>query len=94
MVFANGFSPVEDFPKAMKEIMAYLQEATEETSFEERKAVKVVFTVNSDNEIVVLDVRTRDKELKSYVKSVLNNKVLSSGDLILGKQYTFKVVVD
>ena len=75
----------------MKEIMAYLQEATEETSFEERKAVKVVFTVNSDNEIVVLDVRTRDKELKSYVKSVLNNKVLSSGDLILGKQYTFKV---
>jgi predicted RNA-binding protein len=93
MVFANETSPVEDFPKAMKEITAYLYEAIGEDVIEGQKSVNVVFTVNTDNEIIVLDVRTSDKEFKGYVKGILNNKELSAGDLIPGKQYTFKVVV-
>lgn len=93
MVFASGFSPMEDFPKAIKEIKIYLNEALEEEALEEKNAVKIVFTVNSDNEIIVLDVRTKNKKLKGYVKSTLNNKTLSTGDLIPGKQYSFKVVI-
>ncbi|MFC4815570.1 MULTISPECIES: hypothetical protein [unclassified Flavobacterium] len=93
MVFANGFSPVEDFPKAIKEITAYLYEAIGEDGIEGQKSVNVIFTVNSDNEIIVLDVRTSDKDFKGYVKAILNNKELSTADLIPGKQYTFKVVV-
>ena len=93
MVFANGVDSVEDFPKAMKEIMFYLQKATEEVDFDEQKKVKVIFTVNSDNEIVFLDIRTSDDEFKGFVKSALNSKTIDTGDLIPGKQYAFKVVV-
>jgi hypothetical protein len=93
MVFANGITPVEDFPRAIKEIMAYFEKATEEVGFDEQKSVKVIFTVNSDNEIIVLDVRTTDGEFKGFVKSVLNSKTINTGDLIPGKQYAFKVVV-
>lgn len=93
MVFANGITPVEDFPRAIKEIMAYFEKATEEVGFDEQKSVKVIFTVNSDNEIIVLDVRTTDGEFKGFVKSALNSKTINTGDLIPGKQYAFKVVV-
>jgi hypothetical protein len=94
MVFANGFSPVEDFPRAMKEINTYLNQSrqVEEDITDNGKAVKVTFTITSENEIVVLDMRTKNAEIKSYIKSALNNKVLNSGDLIPGRHYSFKVM--
>lgn len=93
MVFANGFSPVEDFPRAMKEITSYLNQArqVEEDLGDNVKSVKVTFTITSDNEIVVLDARTKNAEIKSYIKYSLNHKSLNAGDLIPGKQYTFRV---
>ncbi|MCL9806861.1 hypothetical protein NAT51_15100 [Flavobacterium amniphilum] len=93
MVFAKEIKPVEDFPRAIKEIMTYFEKATEDVAFDEQKSVKVIFTVNSDNEIIVLDVRTTDGEFKGFVKSTLNSKTIDTGDLIPGKQYAFKVVV-
>ncbi|MES2811287.1 MAG: hypothetical protein V4670_02350 [Bacteroidota bacterium] len=94
MVFANGFSFDEDFPKAMKEITTFLNLESEvvEDMDDNEKSVKVTFTITSDNEIVVLDMRTKNAEIKSYIKSSLNNKVLNSGDLIPGKHYSFKVM--
>lgn len=94
MVFANGFSPDENFPKAIKEITTFLNQekvAIEEVS-NNAKSVKVTFTITSENEIVVLDMRTTNAEIKSYIKNSLNSKKLNSGDLIPGKQYAFKVL--
>ncbi|MBP9793431.1 MAG: hypothetical protein KBC56_05470 [Flavobacterium sp.] len=94
MVFANQFSPVEDFPKAMKEITTYLNQARQMEDLDENlKSVKVTFTITTDNEMVVLDLRTKNAEIKSYVKKALNHKLLNSGDLIPGKTYVFKVLL-
>ena len=50
----------------------------------------VLFTVNDENEIVVLSVETESSEVESYVKDRLNNKELKS-DLECGKQYVLPV---
>jgi hypothetical protein len=50
----------------------------------------VLFTVNDDNEIVVLSVETEDSQVASYVKDRLNNRELKS-DLQTGKQYVLPV---
>lgn len=92
MVLANGTSPIEDFPKAMNQIQVYLNEATVEDNFENAKSVKVNFTINSDSEIVILDVRTKDLVARKYIKSNLDRKQLNSGDLIPGKLYSFYVL--
>ena len=92
-VVAKENVPEEDFPKAMKEISVMLNNYFEpsEIEIERGTMVNVIFTVNSDNEIVVLDVRTKSKEVKNFVKSKLNNKLLNSGDLVTGKQYLFQL---
>lgn len=92
-VLAKVNAPEEDLPQAMKEISVMLNDYFEPSGIEIEKGttVKVIFTVNSDNEIVVLDVRTKSKEVKNFVKSKLNSKMLNSGDLITGKQYLFQL---
>lgn len=93
MVFANVNLPIEDLPKAMTEISLLLNEGIDLDGIENLNSVKVMFTVNSDSEILVLDVRTNDKGLKQYIKSKLNHKSLNLGDLTPGKQYSFKVIL-
>ncbi|MDI9310142.1 MAG: hypothetical protein QM535_08000 [Limnohabitans sp.] len=92
MVFANGFSPVEDFPKAMTQIKEYLTNCIVEDKFENVNTVRVYFTVNSDGEIVILDVSTKDNEVKNHIKDRLDRVQLTQGDLIIGKIYAFAVV--
>lgn len=92
MTFAKNFLPVEDFPKAMNQINEYLNQTVLEDKFETLNSVKVIFSVNSDSEIVILDIRTQNKEAKNYIKANLDRKQLTAGDLIPGKQYTFMVV--
>lgn len=92
MVFANRFSPVEDFPKAMTQIQEYLTDYAVEDKFENVNSVRVYFTVNSDGEIVVLDVSTKDNQVKNHIKNRLDRMQLTQGDLIIGKIYAFAVV--
>lgn len=50
----------------------------------------VLFTVNQDNEIVVLSVESEESEVISYVKERLQNRELKT-DLEIGKQYVLPV---
>ena len=50
----------------------------------------VLFTVNEDNEIVVLSVETEDSQVETYIKERLNLHKLKS-DLESGKQYVLPV---
>ena len=90
MVFANGFSPVEDFPKAMTQIKEYLANCIVEDKFENVNTVRVYFTVNSDGEIVILDVSTKDNEVSFtsvMVSFVIGGRILliTCGNIILKK---------
>jgi hypothetical protein len=49
---------------------------------------KVIFTVNSEREIVVISVDTMDSDLESFVKSTLNYKKVQLEEVIEGKMYT------
>lgn len=54
---------------------------------------QVLFTVNSEGEIVVISVDTNDKDLESFVKSKLNYKKVELEEVIQGKLYKLPVRV-
>ena len=54
--------------------------------FEELTA-NVLFTVNSEEEIVVISVETDDSELELFVKSKLNYKKVELNEFVEGRMY-------
>ena len=48
---------------------------------------KVLFTVNSEEEIVVISVETDDSDLESFIKSKLNYKKVELNQVVEGKMY-------
>lgn len=54
---------------------------------------KVLFTVNSAGEIVVISVETRDSDLESFVKRKLNYKKVELKEVKEGKMYKLPVRV-
>ena len=43
------------------------------------------------NKLIQHPEESLSKEVKNFVKSKLNNKLLNSGDLVTGKQYLFQL---
>ena len=72
---ANINLPVEDLPKATKIISEKVKISLRDIEIEKNTFVKVIFTVNSDGEIAVLDVRTKDVNLKDYIKKHTKLKI-------------------
>lgn len=71
--------------KAMnRELGNFLSEPT--FKIEETVSVKVSFTVNKDNEVVVLNVDTKNKSIERYIQDRLNYKTLDSKALV-GQTY-------
>tara|TARA_Y100000815_G_C13348980_1_gene503462 strand:- start:7062 stop:7394 length:333 start_codon:yes stop_codon:yes gene_type:complete len=54
---------------------------------------QVTFTVNKENEIVVLEVDTQSETVENYIKSRLNYKKLSS-ETVHGKEYYLPVKIE
>lgn len=81
----------EDLPKATKVVNEITKEALKDISIEKEALVYVTFTVNADNELTLLDVRTADKEIKQVVKNALNSKVIEDAGLTVGKPYTMSI---
>ncbi|MES2863965.1 MAG: hypothetical protein V4666_07585 [Bacteroidota bacterium] len=81
----------EDLPKAVKVMSEMIKKNLENLEFENEALVDVLFTINSDNEIVILNVKTRDIEIKEYVKSTLNLLKIEEANLFVGKNYTIKI---
>lgn len=54
---------------------------------------KVLFTVNSEKEIVVISVDTKDTDLETFVKRKLNYKKVEVEEVKQGKMYKLPVRV-
>lgn len=87
----NVISFEEDLPKAAKIMSETIKKNLENFEFEKEALVDVVFTVNSDNELVILNVKTNDKEIKDYIKSTLNSLKIEDANLYVGKNYSIKI---
>lgn len=53
----------------------------------------VIFTVNSDNEIAVLDVNTANPEIKELIKDRMNGRKISSEKMTIGNTYKFRLKI-
>ena len=80
--------PVDDIKNSIEEIGVIIKNSIE-IEITKEVDVLVSFSVNSDNEIAVLDVKTNNEELKDLVKTSINSKKLTSEKLTVGKEYQF-----
>lgn len=89
-VFAAGSTEpvVEKSTTISKEIGKYL--GTHDLKLQEEVTVQVLFTVNRNNEIVVLEVDTEEVILKNFIQNRLNYKKLDN-EAVVGKNYTLPV---
>ncbi len=88
-VFAVNDATIEDKTTATSTEMTKLLQNPDFIVEYEMEA-NVLFTVNDENEILILSVETEDDQVVSYVKSRLNYQTLKS-NLETGKQYVLPV---
>jgi len=87
-VFATTVPTVNEPSTTNEQITKLLQNP--EFIVAHEMVANVLFTVNDDNEIIVLSVETDNDEVEAYVKNRLNYQKLDS-NLELGKQYVLPV---
>jgi len=92
-VFASTINedPTVAVSKTAKELTQLLNESPNENVLGYEASIKVIFTVNELHEIVILQVNSDNSDIQYYVKNALNYKKLSSDELIVGKEYAFKI---
>jgi hypothetical protein len=81
----------EDLPKAVKVMSEMIKKNLENLEFENEALVDVIFTVNSDNELIILNVKTKETDIKEYIKSTLNKLKIEDANLYVGKNYSIKI---
>lgn len=59
----------------------------------EELTAKVLFTINSEEEIVVISVETDDSYLESFVKGKLNYKKVELNEFVEGRMYRMPIRV-
>lgn len=77
-LFATTANNSDDAPA--KEIRAQILQLLEVPSFgiDADTTINIMFTFNSEGEIIVLDVDTRNREILDYVRENINHKVISN----------------
>jgi hypothetical protein len=91
-VSANNVTSLEeDLPKAAKAMSEMIKKNLENFEFENDALVDVLFTINSDDEIVILNVKANDSEVKEYIKTTLNSLKIHEANLFVGKNYLIKI---
>tara|TARA_Y100000034_G_scaffold137038_1_gene219200 strand:- start:138944 stop:139288 length:345 start_codon:yes stop_codon:yes gene_type:complete len=88
--YAEETPPIEKTQNLRSEIISMLGSQTPFALDESSKA-EIVFTVTSQNEIVVLSVNSESADFNSYVKSRLNYKKVDTKGLKVRGQYTLPV---
>ncbi|NNJ88953.1 MAG: hypothetical protein HKP53_06095 [Eudoraea sp.] len=89
-LFANDYKTAD--PK--KDLAIQISQLLKNNSFvveEQDLTAKVLFTLNSENEIVVISVDTEDEILERFVKSRLNYQAVELAEAEEGKMYTVPV---
>ncbi|MAU72180.1 MAG: hypothetical protein CML04_08800 [Pseudozobellia sp.] len=91
-VLANDSEPKSGSNSLSKQISEILSENTL-TSNEVDMTAQVRFTLNKEQEIVVLSVDSEDANLENFVKAKLNYKKVNMASFVEGKLYTVAVRV-
>ncbi|MFK7048819.1 MULTISPECIES: hypothetical protein [Flavobacterium] len=88
LIMAKSSKVDEDLPRATKVIIEVTKNALKDIEVEKESTAYVLFTVNSDNELIVLDVKNSDKNIRQTIKLALNSKPVAEAGLIAGKVYS------
>lgn len=91
LVSANNSNATEDLPKAVKKVVKLLETTKFDVELEKEVVVKVQVKINSDDEIVVLNVSTSNDTIKKFISDKLNYKKIDAGQLKQGSEYSFYV---
>ncbi|WP_299531293.1 hypothetical protein [Ulvibacterium sp.] len=91
-VFANG--PKENDPtQSIKTQVRKLLRGYSMPTSEKDLTATILFTVNKQNEFVVLSVETEDEVLEYFVKSRLNYHKVNSKAISEGRRYTMPIKI-
>ena len=89
-------TPKNDFGKdnsLTNQIIALIGDKVPFNTYETLK-VDVSFTVNNKNEIIVVDVTSKNEELSLFIKEKLNNKKINSSKIKQKEIYTLPIKVN
>ena len=92
-LFANDLDKTDPQKSLSTQIWERLKDNNLALGKAKELTATVLFTVNSEKEIVVISVETVDSNLESFVKSKLNYQKVELEDVILGKMYKLPVRV-
>lgn len=90
-VSAKEVKPVDDYPKAVKNITKLLGTLAINEEFETAETVRFTVMVNNDNELIVLQVGTKKEAFKNFLIQKLNYQKIEKGVMNPGKLYSFVV---
>ena len=88
---ANDVLPVDDYPKAVKNITKLLGSLTITEEFEKAETIRFTAMVNNNDELVVLQVNTKNEAFKNYLVQKLSYQKIEKGIMTAGKLYSFVV---
>jgi predicted transcriptional regulator len=90
-VSAKEVNPVDDYPKAVKTITKLLGTLSINEEFEKSESVRFTAMVNNDNELIVLQMGTKNETFKNHLTQKLNYQKIEKGAMVPGKLYSFIV---
>ncbi len=92
-ILANNPTMGKDPSKSLSEQIKDLLRNNNFSSDEQGKTAQVLFTLNSEREIVVLSVDTDDATLDAFIKASLNYHEVDLSSFEEGKKYTVSVSI-
>ena len=90
-VTAKEVNPVDDYPKALKEISKLLGSLNINDEFENAVRIRFTAMVNADHELIVLQVGTDNVVFKKHITEHLNYKKIDDSIMTPCKIYGFVV---
>lgn len=91
--FANSKNDIGKDNSLTNQIIALIGDKVPFNTYETLK-VDVSFTLNTKNEIIVVDVTSKNEELSLFIKEKLNNKKINSSKIKQKEIYTLPIKVN
>lgn len=77
----------------LREQIIELLGTTSDLEINSKISTEVIFTVNNENEIIIISVKSKNQNVKSYVKSKLNYKKVDFDKLNKEKIYRMPLTI-
>jgi hypothetical protein len=90
-VLGNGSDKGDPSKALRKQVKELLEDYRSEPN--RNLVASILFTINRENEIVVLSVKTKNSNLKEYIKTRLNYKEAKTEESAGGRKFVIQVRV-